>query len=89
MNTKYLIDLEDKLIEVCDKCLTASCWHGEFMCDEAQNAGTTLKKISELLVLDREHVSHLSDENLDKIYGNSVEERQEYYNNIGCDGLIV
>lgn len=25
----------DRLVTVCDHCLCASCWHGEFMCDDA------------------------------------------------------
>jgi hypothetical protein len=32
---------ETDIITVCDACLCASCWHGEFMCEEAQTAGTT------------------------------------------------
>ena len=48
----------DKLIEVCDKCLTACCWHGMFMCDEARNAGTVFKPIKELKELDLEHESN-------------------------------
>src|SRR4030042_3599611 len=32
-----------KLITVCDKCFMASCWHGIFMCQDAQNAGTVGK----------------------------------------------
>jgi hypothetical protein len=40
----------DRKITVCDKCLCACCWHGEFMCDEAKYAGTVEKTIRELLV---------------------------------------
>lgn len=43
------------LIQVCDRCLTASCWHGEFMCDEFQQAGTRYMEVTELRILDREH----------------------------------
>lgn len=35
-------------VTVCDKCLRACCWHGEFMCDAARNAGITVKTVSEL-----------------------------------------
>jgi len=45
-------------IIVCDKCLQASCWHGDFMCDDAQNAGTVKKTIAELKKLNREHPDH-------------------------------
>jgi hypothetical protein len=43
------------MITVCDMCLRSCCWHGEFMCDDAQCAGTidlsveTLKKIQKHL----------------------------------------
>ncbi len=39
----------DRRVTVCDKCLCACCWHGEFMCDDARNAGTVDKTIRELL----------------------------------------
>lgn len=29
-----------RLVTVCDECLCASCWHGEFMCQQATDAGT-------------------------------------------------
>lgn len=28
------------IVTVCDKCLSAECWQGEFMCDDAQGAGS-------------------------------------------------
>ena len=46
---------DETLIDVCAKCLTASCWHGEFMCDESQFAGTVEKTIDELKKLNLEH----------------------------------
>lgn len=27
-------------VTVCDKCLRACCWQGNFMCDKAASAGT-------------------------------------------------
>lgn len=47
-----------KTITVCDKCLTATCWHGEFMCDQSHEAGTVEKTREELLALNREHPDH-------------------------------
>jgi len=35
----------NELITVCDKCLRACCWQGEFMCDDARGAGTTEKTV--------------------------------------------
>ena len=62
----------NKLIEICDKCLCASCYHGEFICWDAQNAGTVIKPIKELMKLNKEHKSHWSAENLKRIYGCSA-----------------
>ena len=52
--------MKDK-IEVCDKCLRASCFQGEFYCDEYQEAGTIMKTADELIMLDLEHWSHWVD----------------------------
>jgi hypothetical protein len=53
---------KDELITVCDQCLTATCWHGVFMCDKAVGAGLTQRKRSELLALNREHPSRITNE---------------------------
>lgn len=45
-------------ITVCDNCLQASCWHGEFMCDEAYVSGTVEKTVGELRKLNYEHEHH-------------------------------
>jgi hypothetical protein len=39
---------DDVLITVCSSCLRACCWQGEFMCDEAEGAGTVQRKVSAL-----------------------------------------
>jgi epoxyqueuosine reductase QueG len=49
---------DTKVIEVCDKCFRACCWHGLFMCDESRNAGTVFKTIKELKKLNLEHESN-------------------------------
>ncbi len=48
---------EDKLIMVCERCLQASCWQGEYLCDHADGAGSTLRPISELKKLGLEDPS--------------------------------
>lgn len=58
-----------KLIQVCDKCLTASCWYGEFMCDEARHACLTVMTIQDLRRLNLEHEENWSDEKMERIYG--------------------
>lgn len=49
---------DDRRIVVCDRCLTASCWAYIFTCDQAVEAGTTIRTIGELRRLDREHPSY-------------------------------
>lgn len=49
---------DSDIITVCDKCFTACCWHGDFMCDEARYAGTVEKSVGELRKLGLEHPSH-------------------------------
>lgn len=58
-----------RVIEVCDKCLRACCWYGEFMCDEARTAGLTYKTVEELKALKREHWNYWSDEYLKRVFG--------------------
>jgi len=50
----------ERLITVCDACLCASCWHGIFLCEDYQTAGTVQKTPRELRKLDREHPSYYS-----------------------------
>lgn len=42
---------EPLFVTVCDKCLRASCWQGDFYCDEARTAGTVEKHVSELTAM--------------------------------------
>lgn len=36
-------------ITVCDKCFRACCWQGEFMCDDAYEAGIVDLPVSDLI----------------------------------------
>jgi hypothetical protein len=47
--------MSERMVTVCDNCLQASCWHGEFMCDASKFAGTVEKPLSELQALGLEH----------------------------------
>ena len=49
----------EELITVCDKCLMASCWHGEIMCWDSRSAGTTQRTRRELLALGLEHPDYI------------------------------
>lgn len=53
-------ELAAKTITVCDNCLRACCWQGEFMCDMAYGgAGTVEKTVKELRSLNAgEHESY-------------------------------
>jgi hypothetical protein len=65
-----LVSIEgDRVIVVCAQCLTASCWHGEFMCDGSDVAGITTRTASELDALNREHPEHYSAEKVRKVCG--------------------
>ncbi len=46
---------ETRKVTVCDKCLTASCWQGIFMCQENETAGTVQKTRTELRKLNLEN----------------------------------
>lgn len=45
----------EETIMVCDRCLRACCWQGEFMCDDAATAGVVEKTRAELRAINREH----------------------------------
>jgi len=61
---------ENKVIEVCSACKCASCWYGEFICDDAQNASTELKTVKELRKLNtHENEQYWSDEYMKRIFG--------------------
>ena len=68
---------DSKLVEVCDRCLRACCWYGEFMCDYADSAGTKLLPIKELKKLNIEHEDYWSDEKMLEIYGDKNPFRKE------------
>lgn len=63
----------DWYVTVCDKCFTASCWHGEFMCWDSKAAGTREMMASELDAIGYEHPSHYSREKLLEVCGVVVE----------------
>ena len=56
----------DDLVTVCSNCLTSSCWHGIFYCQEAKHAGTTQKTRKELRELNLEHPSYFDNPTLKK-----------------------
>lgn len=63
-----------KKVLVCDKCLRACCWYGEFMCDAATEAGLKILTVHDLRMLDREHEDYWTDEKMIEIYGDAIRE---------------
>lgn len=61
--------LEDKIIQVCAECETASCWYGEFMCNDSMDAGLIFKTVKELRIKHLENEEDWSDEKMKEIYG--------------------
>lgn len=59
----------DKLVLVCDRCFRATCYYGEFMCDDATDAGTGMLTVAELRRLDREHSDYWTNAYFEKVYG--------------------
>ncbi len=49
---------DDRTVTVCGACLQASCWQGEFYCDDYKTAGTVEKTVAELRALNLEHPSY-------------------------------
>lgn len=62
-------DTKDREVVVCDACLQASCWHGEFYCSQAKQAGITTRTVAELDAMGLEHPDHYSPKKLKEIYG--------------------
>lgn len=56
------IDDDDRLVTVCASCLCASCWLGEFGCDNYRAADCQQFTVSELRKLDREDPSYWAEE---------------------------
>lgn len=62
---------DERYVNVCDRCLKASCLHWLFPCDDAFRAGVVRKPVSMLLQLDREHPDYLSIEHIREHTGES------------------
>ena len=59
----------ERRVLVCDKCLRACCWYGEFMCDDAQGAGTGILTTRQLRRLNLEHPDYWSRKKFAEVYG--------------------
>ena len=65
---------DNLLVLVCDHCLRACCWYGEFMCNDARHAGLKVLTIGELRKLNREHEGYWTNEKMIEIYGDATRE---------------
>lgn len=59
----------DYMVTVCDACMRACCWHGLFLCDASQTAGTKDVPASELRKLGAEHSSYFTRAELIRVCG--------------------
>lgn len=64
---------DDVQVTVCDECLRASCWHWDFPCARAYEAGLTTRTVKQLKALNLEHPSYYAAERLNKICGEDFE----------------
>jgi hypothetical protein len=64
----------DYEVTVCAACLTATCWHGVFMCQKAKQASTMDVRASELRALGREHPDNFSRERILRVTGSMPRE---------------
>lgn len=55
MSLKLTEEQVSQTVTVCAACLRASCWHGDFMCEQSKRAGTVDKTVGDLTHLNREH----------------------------------
>lgn len=60
---------DETTVFVCEECLTASCWYGEFYCEDAKGADITVRTVGELRELKLENEQAWSDEVFLKIHG--------------------
>ena len=61
--------MEAKKVQVCKSCSKASCWYGEFRCEEYFPAGLKIMTIDELRKLKLESEHYWSDDYMKMIYG--------------------
>lgn len=57
------------IVTVCDRCMRASCWHGEHPCDGARSAGTREVSSTDLDAAAREHPSNYSADKIERVTG--------------------
>ena len=67
---------DDVVVTVCDACLRACCWQGEFMCADARTAGTVERTVGELR--QGKHGEHESYWNIDSNTGMRRGARRKY-----------
>ena len=66
------VDPNTRKVTVCNECLTAACWHGEFMCERSRKAGTVERTVGVLRELNREPPWHYSVRNVRRVCGESA-----------------
>ena len=69
--------MADYYVTVCAECLTASCWHGEFMCQRSRDADVKTVRASELDAANHEHPGNYSRTKLLRVCGTVKEVRSD------------
>ncbi len=60
---------DNYMVTVCAACHTASCWHGEFMCDASKDADIESLPASKLDAMRLEHPDNYSREKIRSVSG--------------------
>ena len=69
--------MNERMVTVCDACLTASCWHGEHLCQRSLTAGITQRTVGDLHRLGLEHPDNYSVERVREVCGGPAWRREE------------
>lgn len=60
---------DERMVIVCSECRRASCWHGEWLCEDARNASTVVVSTRVLDAEANEARHHYGVKKLREVYG--------------------
>lgn len=75
-------DPNTRKVTVCSACLTASCWHYEYCCEQYRTANTTERTVGQLRALALEHPSNYSVGKVRRVCGDGAVEGYEQFEGI-------
>lgn len=59
----------ERVVTVCAECFRASCWHGEWLCEESRHADLVDLPVSRLRELNREPAENYSTARVREVCG--------------------